>query len=700
MRADGFRGGGVTVAVNERVWVERPELSRAPAPVRSSRLWLLALAGIVAVAAAYHWLQSRGHVTPAVFTDELLFSELARSLAAGEGFVVRDQPLFIPAFFPALLQAPAWLAGSTPLAYALAKTLNTVLMCSAALPAYWLSRQLVRPAYALIVAVATLAGGGMLYHGYLTSEAAAYPVFLLAVAVSVRALAAPSRGRDLIAVAVLLLAVLTRAQFIVLPLVFALAILFVGRPLRRHATALVALIAGGTLALVAGSSALGFYEGARTLDYPLDETLRWTGWTAALLPYGAGLLVVPGALLGVAFALARPRSSAERAFGLLTALLLALMPLQAGLIASGESHKPFERYVFYLLPLLFLAFFAFAERNVSGRRLYSGIALALAGLALAVPFASLALVPFSFDSPTLSAVETVGRWTSQGDAAAMFAALGVLSPLAAAALQRRPALLGVVSVVLAFAIGVAAYDGDRRMTRRTLDSLAAAQPDWLERSGISSADVLALPGGSLHSGWVLESWNRNVGRTFHLGDVPHDQLPYIEVGLREDGTVATGTGEPVRSRYLVVNDAGTQVELAGRLLSRPRSGLSLYRTDGALRLHSYAEGLGGDGWARSVLRYRVWPTAASRGWYRVTLALPAGRLARAVEAEAGPVRRRATLRPGSSLTLRLPVSGPRVPELGIRIDRADFIDAETPHPRLVAARVKELDFIPEKGSRN
>jgi len=690
----------MSVAARPRARAGRTGLYEVPAPVSPSRLWLLALAGIVAVGALYHWLQSRGHVTPAVFTDELLFSELARSIASGDGFVVRDQPLFFPAFVPALLQAPAWLAGSTPLAYALVKGLNTLLMCSAALPAYWLGRQLVRPAYALIVAAGTVAGGGMLYHGYLTSEAAAYPVFLLATAVCVRALAAPSKSRDLIALAVLLLAVLTRAQFVVLPLVFVVAILLVGRPVRRHAVALLALGGGAALGLAAGASVLGFYEGARSLEYPLGETLRWTGWTAALLPFGAGLLVVPGALLGIAFALRRPRSAAERAFALLTALLLVLMPLQAGLIASGESHKPFERYVFYLLPLVLLAFFAFAERNLSGRHLYAVGALGVAGLALLIPFASLALAPFAFDSPTLSAVETLGRWTSQGDAAALFAATGVLGALGAAALQRRPAVLGIASVALAFLIGLAAYDGDRRMTRRTLASLAAAQPDWLERSGVDKADVLALPGGSLHSGWVLESWNRNVGRTFHLGDVPHDPLPYTEVGLNRDGTVVSAAGEPVRSRFLVVDEAGTQVELAGRLLARPGGGLALYRSDGALRLRSYADGLHSDGWIRSVARYRAWPAKASRGWYRVILALPAGRPARVVDVEAGPVRQRATLRPGASVSFQIPVAGRPLPELAIRIDRADFVDADTPRPRLVAARVEALEFVADKGSRN
>jgi hypothetical protein len=678
----------------------RPNLREVPRPARASRLWPAALAAVFAVGALYHWLQSRGHVTPAVFTDELLFSELARSFAGGEGFVVRDQPLFFPAFMPALLQAPAWLAGSTPLAYGLAKAINTLLMCSAALPAYWLARRVVQPTYALIVAVATLAGGGMLYHGYLTSEAAAYPVFLLAVAVCVRTLASPSRNRDLVALAVLALAVLTRAQFVVLPLVFALSLVLVGRPLRRHSTALAGLGAAAVIALVAGASSLGFYEGATMLDYPLRDTLRWTGWTAALLPFAAGMFVAPGALLGFALALTRPRSTAERAFATLTGLLLVLMPLQAGLIASGEAHKPFERYVFYLLPLVFLAFFAFAERHAPGRKLYAGIALAFAGLAFVVPFASLALDPFSFDSPTLSAVESLGRWTSQGDAAALVAAAGILAALAAVALQRRPLVLGVLSVGLAFLIGVAAYAGDRRMTQRTLESLAPAQSDWLERSGLRRADVLVLPGGSLHAGWVLESWNRNVGRTFHLGDVPEDQLPFTQVGLRGDGTVATVDGRPVRSRYLVVNDAATQIELVGGRLSRPGSGLTLYRTNGALRLRSYADGVYRDGWARTVVTYRAWPDAAARGEYRLTLALPGGRVPREVDVEAGPVRRRATLRPGRKLTFTIPVSGRPLPELAIRIERADFVDADGTRPRLVGARVEVLEFVPGKGSRN
>lgn len=684
-------------AVAVRETRQEVRLEQVPAPEPRRRPWLLALGGVFVLASVYHWLQSRGHATPAIFTDELLFSELARSFAAGDGFVVRDERLFFPAFVPALLQAPVWLLGSTPQAYELAKALNALLMCSAAFPAYWLARQLLRPASSLLVAVAAVGGGAMLYHGYLTSEAAAYPVFLLALAVCVRALAAPSPGRDALAVAVLGLAVLTRVQFLVLPLVFVLAILLVG-PVRRHAVALGVLVGGAVAGLVVGTSLLGFYAGARELDYPVGETLRWGGWTAALLPFAAGMLVVPGALVGLALGLARPRSRGEQAFAVLAALLLVLVPLQAGLIASGEARRPFERYAFYLLPLLFLAFLSLAERGGVPRRVLLGVGLAVGVVALAVPFASLALDPFSFDSPTLSAVEAAGRIVSPGDAAVLFAAGGALAALAGAGLAGRPQLVAGLSLALAFLVGVAAYSGDRRMTERTLRSLAPSQPDWLERSGIPQADVLALPGGSLHTGWVLESWNRNVGRTLHLGDVPPDQLPFTRARIRPDGTLAAA-GAPIRSEYLVVDHSGTRADLDAERVARPRAGLALYRTGGDVRFRSVAYGVHTDGWAQSIVRFRVFPGRRASGFYTVTLALPAGRLPRRVELEAGPERRRIQLRPGAPVTVRLPASGFPLPELAILAGRADFVGAGTSEARLVAHQIHDLRFVPTKRSR-
>ena len=98
-------------------------------PVRPRRrpvpTWIV-LTALFATAAAYHAVASLGHVAPAVFTDELLHSKLAQSLAAGHGLLVRGEPFFFPSPLPALAQAPAWLAGSVPVGYELAKILNAL----------------------------------------------------------------------------------------------------------------------------------------------------------------------------------------------------------------------------------------------------------------------------------------------------------------------------------------------------------------------------------------------------------------------------------------------------------------------------------------------------------------------------------------------------------------------------------------------
>jgi hypothetical protein len=149
----------------------------------------LALSLVFGAATAYHFLQSRGHATTTVFNDELLYAKLSQSIAAGHGLAIRGEPYFFPAPLASLVQAPAWLFSSMPDAYAAAKLLNAAVMSAVVFPAYWLARQLVRPSFALLTAAAAVATPALFYHGYLMSEALAYPVFLIAVGVLVCALA-------------------------------------------------------------------------------------------------------------------------------------------------------------------------------------------------------------------------------------------------------------------------------------------------------------------------------------------------------------------------------------------------------------------------------------------------------------------------------------------------------------------------------
>jgi hypothetical protein len=158
----------------------------------------LALPLLFVAATAYHVLQSRGHATPTVFNDELLYAKLSQSIAAGHGLAIRGEHFFFPAPLGPLVQAPAWLLSSMTDAYAAAKLLNAAIMSAAVFPAYWLARRIVRPSFALMTATAAVATPAMVYHGYLMSEALAYPVFLCAVAVLAHAVASPSRWAALV----------------------------------------------------------------------------------------------------------------------------------------------------------------------------------------------------------------------------------------------------------------------------------------------------------------------------------------------------------------------------------------------------------------------------------------------------------------------------------------------------------------------
>src|SRR6185437_14487040 len=165
----------------------------------------IALPLVFVAATAYHVLQSRGHATATVFNDELLYAKLSQAIAAGHGLSIRGEHVFFPAPLSSLVQAPAWLLGSMPNAYAAAKILNAVVMSAAVFPAYWLARQLVRPWFAILTAIAAV-----------TTPALVYPVFLVAVAVLLRAVTKPSRAMTIAVPLVCLLAVATRVQFLAL----------------------------------------------------------------------------------------------------------------------------------------------------------------------------------------------------------------------------------------------------------------------------------------------------------------------------------------------------------------------------------------------------------------------------------------------------------------------------------------------------
>ena len=75
-------------------------LARVPAWV-----WL---AVVVALSAAFRLQLSRDSPAPWIFVDELIYSELAKSLAAGGDLLVRDAPTAGYGIVYPLLISPAW----------------------------------------------------------------------------------------------------------------------------------------------------------------------------------------------------------------------------------------------------------------------------------------------------------------------------------------------------------------------------------------------------------------------------------------------------------------------------------------------------------------------------------------------------------------------------------------------------------------
>ncbi len=695
--------------LRESAAVERapdPELTLVPRARQFPQPGLV-LALVYLVAFGYHWLQSRAHVTPAVFGDELLYSKLAESLASGNGFTLRGETVLFPAPLAILMQVPAWLIDSTPTAYAVIKALNVAVMAAAVFPAYAVARRLMRPTFALLAGASAVAAPAMIYGPYLMSEALAYPVFLLALATMLRAIDRPSRRMEVAVVAVSAAAVLTRLQFVVVPLVYLIAAPLAGRlcgetlrsSVRRHRLSLGVISAFVAVPLLTGGAILGTYAGATLLDYDPRTVLAWSGFAAALLPFAAGWLVVPGALLGLAVLAARPRTRVEAGFAALAVSSIVLVLLEVGMIAAGEAGRAIERYEIYLVPLAAIAFFAYVERGAPWLRAYVALALVGSATAWLMPFPGRAGTAFTFDTPTFSTYAQLASWFGHANAATFFAAIPLFGGIALALLPLRrrfaPAAVGLATIALLLLSGIPAYAGDHAMTRGTLLQRGGDPPDWLDRSDLGPADYLQLPGGSAHYGWLFEAWNRDFRHAIQLGLGGYDGYASSAARIGRDGRFLVD-GRPLDAGILVVNDVSTALELQGsQVVARPRDGLTAYRIPAAPSVRSLATGLFFDRWAASVVRYRVWSRVPTgRGEYRIVLTLPGGLPAREVEFELqGSVQRSVSLRGGERKTVRIPVRGYPVPVLRINTDRADYVAEGTPNARFVAVRIPSISYV-------
>ena len=657
--------------------------------------WLVA---IVVVSAAVRIALARRMVAPWIMVDELVYSELAKSLADDGRFLVRGEPTTGYGFvYPALI-APAWRAfSSVPDAYAAAKAINAVVMSLAAVPAYLLARRLVAPAAALVVAALTVAVPSMLYTGTLMTENVFFPLFLCAALALVLALESPTPARQTWVVALCVLAFAARAQAVALFAAAALAPLLLRafdrrRALRAFVTLyglLGALAIGAVLVAAARGhpplESLGAYRAAFHAGYSAGDVVRYLAYHVAELDLYLGVL--PFAALLVLWL--RPRTAP--AFAAASLALVACTVAVVAVFASQESvARVQERNLFYVAPLA-LAALAAAVR--AGRRVTVAAALVAGTLPVLLPYGrlfageavsdTLAVLPWWWAHDRFLPLGAV-RWAALAASVAAGALFVAVPP--------RSALLHAVPVaayfVLVTAYAAAGAHGMRSASVAARDAgVGAGAPDWVDRAVGRGTPVAVVWTGLLptYAVWETEFFNRSAGPVYYTGEPLPGHLPETLVTRRGRGTFVVD-GKPVLARYALADGS---VGLAGDLIAS-QAGLSLYRL-GALVSLTRIRGLYPDGWSGPAVTYSA--RRCSGGRLSVLLrndvallahnavtATVAGRRVGRVEVGAADRRLVVPLRPdaGGACRVRFDVARTAVPaddprSLGVRFLRFERV---------------------------
>ena len=631
---------------------------------------LAALIGLsVAVRLAAGWLRT----TPSYFADEYLYAEMARSLVETGRPTIRSADAVFPSLLQPILTAPTWLASDVLVSYRLTQAIGAVAMSLVAVPVFVLARKLAlgRP-IALAAAALSLAVPDLLFSSWVMAEPFAYPLFVASALAGSLALAEPRRRNGVAFVVLAGLTAFARAQFAVLPFCFAAAVLIVGlrerrlrATLREQALPLGLFAAAAALAALAGlERVLGLYKGV--LDGRADpvELAERIGLNAFVLAYSSGWILVPGALLGLALALGRPRSRLELAFGALFLTTTVALLLESGL--AGRVEQAQERYVFYVIPLAVLAFCAYAARGWPARTHLALLVSLLIAASAQVPLAGFTAAEGKSQSPFLLAAfrleEAAG---SPGSGSLMIAGAAAVLGVVLILLSARPAIGTPVALAAALVVTTAASAGAVAFDSRNADAVRAAylpeEPSWVDRARVGDVTMVRAPDGVRTEAMEQLFWNRSIRRVVLLpgaGEVDHFASPRLTVA--SDGRLLEGN-RAVDGPVLVDGYGGT-IELAGAKAVASSQSYTLWRPNGPARLSLYLAGRYSDGWLAGAGRMYLWPERRGEPiGKRVTLTLAAPAAAEGMTLrfdEAGKPVREVKLVPGRPQTVTFEVCSP------------------------------------------
>ncbi|MBA2462961.1 MAG: hypothetical protein H0V45_14555 [Actinobacteria bacterium] len=596
-----------------------------------TRAWPL-LTAYVGLVALYAW-QAWERATPTLFSDEIEFTQVSRSIAdTGRATIRGAEPPSVSLY--EYLAAPAWWLDDVSSAYGAIKLLGVLLMTAAIYPAYALARLVVSRPYAVFAAVGAVVAPALSYSPFLVEEPLAYPVSTLALLLIARAGVRPSWLASGLALGACLLALFVRTQLAVLLAVLIIVLLasaWRGERVRSWRSTWTpwdwvggaVLLVGLAVLLSAGMGRHSYSWYVATSSFK-DRMLEYGLWAVGALAIGLGVIPL---IAGLA-ALVRPRAetgdartstfvaltaSSLGAFGLYTAVKAAYLSTNTAIVIA-------ERNLIYLSPLLFIGTALVLERR----------SLSLVVTAAATAFALYLVKTTPYALETYPNYETHGlaiaafanripRWPAETiETALVLVALG--SGLALVTLRhlRGRALAAVAGTIAVFALTwsltaeIYAANGERGASDQQYATLPKP-PNWVDSTtGGRSAIFVGQGISDPNPFWQLEFWNPSIRWFWGVdGSTPGGVTPNL---LRPDGTQ-----DPA--------DLGAEFAVASKgvaIVAPPVTTVGdyvLYRLGGApVRLRETTTGVAADGWMSSEASYTRYDVKGQgRGFVKVTL---------------------------------------------------------------------------------
>ncbi len=572
--------------------------------LRRLPVWVV-LAGVVLASFVLRAWLARDMVAPFIMVDELIYSELARSIAAEGTLQVRDVPAGGFSVVYPLLISPAYaIFDDLPTAYAAVKTLNALYMSLAAIPAYFLARRVLETPLSLLASVLAVALPSLVYTGTVMTENVFYPLFLTTALALVLTLERPTLPRQAALLALVAVSFGTRVQAIAIVPAVVVAPLILAvlqrRPLRatlKPFRALYAVIVGvGLLVLVVQvvrghsvSDLLGAYSVVGEGDYRPAEVARFFLYHLAELDLYLGVLPVAAFLVVVA--LARQLDPSFAAFAAAAISLTVSLLLVVAAFASVFANRIQERNTFVLAPFFLIALLVFADRGAPRPpALAIPAAIGAALLPLTIPFDrfietgaisdTLALLPLwdAYGSLLLDSV----TWTILAGGV-LAAALFLLVPRRFALVLPAVTLLLLAGMSYNVWYGEYGFPGTRVSAGALFQGIRVGRRDWIDRA-LPEGETAAFVWTGVTDRFAVnqnEFFNRGVGPVYFIGGPTPGGLAEAEVTIdEENGQIRTTDGSPVEARYVLTEDA---ISPDGMVLARdPGIGLTLWRTPGPL----------------------------------------------------------------------------------------------------------------------